>query len=534
MARELDFSDSFESSVAPTVGFIAATGLQVFADDAAFVTAKGSAAVEGDAYHNSTTDQIRYYDGAAWREVVSGSGAQTIAGAKTFSNDVVVQGDLTVNGTTTTLNTSTMDVEDPQITVNKNGNQATANATKSGFKVEMSDATHAVLGYDSTLASKFKAGESGSEVEIVTVSHSQSLSNKTIDGDVNTVQDLPLTALKTNLTDASKFIVRDASGIPVSNTKAVPGGDVVGTSDAQVITGKDIDGGTASNTNRITLPKDTTANLNGLTRKQGTIVFDTTTNAPKYDDGSALQSFGGGAGGGLTPTATKTANYTAVSGDLVLCDASGGAFNVTLPTATNGHYVAVKKSNGDSSFNAITIIGTIDGVSNTTINTFGETIYLVANGTEWKVTYRHIPSVWTAFTPTGSFNTAVTYTGSWKREGANLRQRVLMSFSGNPNSVNCDVNLVSGLTIDSTPFLATTSNRTPLDSTGTFFDGAGGTTPYQAKAVYNTSSNVYIHYLAATGSFAYNANFTDTSPYSIASGDFVLIEFTAPISGWKG
>jgi hypothetical protein len=45
--------------------------------------------------------------------------------------------------------------------------------------------------------------------------------------------------------------------------------------------------------------------------------------------------------GGITPlsrrflemTATKTANYTAVENDLVVCDCSGGSFTVTLPTS---------------------------------------------------------------------------------------------------------------------------------------------------------------------------------------------------------
>ncbi len=60
----------------------------------------------------------------------------------------------------------------------------------------------------------------------------------TIDGDEATVSDLALTALKTNLSDASKFIVRDASGVPVSNTKAVPAGVVVGDTDSQTLTNK--------------------------------------------------------------------------------------------------------------------------------------------------------------------------------------------------------------------------------------------------------------------------------------------------------
>ncbi len=70
----------------------------------------------------------------------------------------------------------------------------------------------------------------------------QTLTNKTIDGDDNTVQDLPETAIKTNVTNANKFFTRDGSGIPESATKAVPSGVVVGTTDSQTLTNKTIDG----------------------------------------------------------------------------------------------------------------------------------------------------------------------------------------------------------------------------------------------------------------------------------------------------
>lgn len=63
-------------------------------------------------------------------------------------------------------------------------------------------------------------------------------------------------------------------------------GSVVGTTDTQQLTNKDIDGGTASNTSRITLPKDTTANLSSLTDKEGTLWYDTTLNAPVYNNGT--------------------------------------------------------------------------------------------------------------------------------------------------------------------------------------------------------------------------------------------------------
>jgi len=65
----------------------------------------------------------------------------------------------------------------------------------------------------------------------------------------------------------------------------------------QIVTNKDIDGGTASNSNRLTAPKNTLANLTALTRKQATVVYDTTANRPMFDDGTNLRAFGSGAAG---------------------------------------------------------------------------------------------------------------------------------------------------------------------------------------------------------------------------------------------
>lgn len=79
------------------------------------------------------------------------------------------------------------------------------------------------------------------------------------------------------------------------------------TSSVQVFTNKDYDGGTASNTNRITVPRDVLANLNALTRKEGTIVYATDTNKLYSDDGSVLTQVGAG-------TASLSANIRASEG----------------------------------------------------------------------------------------------------------------------------------------------------------------------------------------------------------------------------
>jgi hypothetical protein len=90
--------------------------------------------------------------------------------------NTIITGNLTVNGTTTTLNTATLDVEDTNITVNVNGNDASAEGA--GLTIERTS-TDGSLVFDSALTSKFKVGLLGSEAEIVTTTGAQAISGKT-------------------------------------------------------------------------------------------------------------------------------------------------------------------------------------------------------------------------------------------------------------------------------------------------------------------------------------------------------------------
>ena len=114
-------------------------------------------------------------------------------------NDLTIDGDLTVNGTTTSVNSDTLDVTDANITVNNGGTQASADTGNAGLTVEMSDATDVEIGYDSTTASKMALGEIGSQSEIITATHTQTLSNKTLDADNNTISNLEVDNLKTGV-----------------------------------------------------------------------------------------------------------------------------------------------------------------------------------------------------------------------------------------------------------------------------------------------------------------------------------------------
>lgn len=202
MIREFDFTVGPETSELPgsgtptsdadliTLGFADARytqGSEAVADNAALKAIAEADRRDGDFVLIKDSNRVYRFDSASAladdANFVLAPDAGTgrwirltlLNQANTFTQDQTIDGNLTVNGTTTTVDSETLDVKDPNIGVNRGGNQSTANTNVSGFTVQMTDATNAQVGYDSSLASKFKAGDVGSESEIITAGTAQTI-----------------------------------------------------------------------------------------------------------------------------------------------------------------------------------------------------------------------------------------------------------------------------------------------------------------------------------------------------------------------
>ena len=87
---------------------------------------------------------------------------------------------------------------------------------------------------------------------------------------------------------------------------------------------------------------------------------------------------------------SKTAAYTATARDqTILCNASSGAFTVTLPAAQgiSGRIYRIKKT--DSGGNAVTVDGnsseTIDGATTNVLSSQYDVVELQCDGSNWHV-----------------------------------------------------------------------------------------------------------------------------------------------------
>ena len=146
-----------------------------------------------------------------------------------------------------------------------------------------------------------------------------------------------------------------------------------------------------------------------------------------------------------------------------------------------------------------------------------------------------IVTKWIDYTPTGDWTTNTTYNGKYRRVGDTLHGEITIELTGAPNAATslASVNfLPAGLQVD----LNKLSN-----SSGALQQSIGDVMIYDA-----TGSNYHIcniRLLSATairptessvsGSNLVNSTISDTNPITFANGDYISMRFSVPIEGWS-
>ena len=150
----------------------------------------------------------------------------------------------------------------------------------------------------------------------VGVSDNQVLTNKTIDGDNNTLSDIAISSLKTVLADADKVIRRDATGAVVSGN-SIPNSSALVTTDAsQSLLNKTVSS-TALTTGALTLPAGTEAERPG-TPTNGMVRYNSTSGS---FEGYANAAWSGIGGGGTTDLINQ-ASHGFIVGDVLYLNGS--------------------------------------------------------------------------------------------------------------------------------------------------------------------------------------------------------------------
>jgi hypothetical protein len=283
--------------------------------------------LQGAIHHKDTTESSSYTAGALVLD-----GGLGVAKRLNVHGNVLVDGDFTVSGTTTTVNSTTLNVVDPNILVNKDGNEATANAAVSGVTVNVSDGTNGRVGYDSTTTSKFKCGPSGTESEIATLGTNQTYTGtRTFDKEfvVAELSSTPATPSsgykKLYAKNDGKVYTKDSAGNEVEVGSGGGGGGI------NYITNPDAETGTtdwSSYANAAALPP--TSALSGSLTSGNT--FTASASSPIRGTKSFLYTKGAGASQGngvafdFTIDAADKSKRLSVSFDYSEADVSGTAY----------------------------------------------------------------------------------------------------------------------------------------------------------------------------------------------------------------
>jgi len=258
-------------------------------------------------------------------------------GKITTSSDVIVGGNLTIQGTTTTVNTEVVSIEDNILVLNSNftGDSSGSNGTDAGIEIERGTSTNVQLLYDEGV-NRWQFTNDGST----------------------------FFPIATGIDDFSGYIASVGAG--------------AGLTDSGTATDPILDVNVDNQTLAITTD---TVHVKDLGIDTAQLAADSVTSA-KIADGAVTEAK-------RTRTITEVTADSTVAHDVTLVTTSTTNRTITLPTATNGKVVVIKKI--DSGSGQVIIQGAshdsttdrIDGSSSTTPRLYyvNESITCIAKNT---------------------------------------------------------------------------------------------------------------------------------------------------------
>lgn len=243
----------------------------------------------------------------------------------------------------------------------------------------------------------------------------------------------------------------------------------------------------------------------------------------------------------LITSITTTATIAATA-SLILASTTGGAYTATfpVPTGNTNKSFIVTKTTSDVTVLTLAIATSGNFVergassATTSLNTVGESLEFISDGTNYQVVRRTISSVWVTYTPSvvggnAGAITNQTSAGYWRRVGDTAEIRIETTFSAAPGNAVSGIlwQPPSGLTIDTTKMNSTQFNQvlgTALAS-GIVQHGSNDTGII-------VSGNGFVSNTVQAISNAAGNRWAAAAPWTWASTDIAAIQFWVPITGW--